>query len=296
MLVVIAIIGVLVALLLPAVQAAREAARRCSCQNNLKQLGLAFHSHAGTGQGFPALSMHEDPAWSSRSPPRSWVVDVLPFLEQGPICKAYRLSEPYDSTTNRAVVANVIRVLQCPSSPELGRTTQLYSAAGASLGSRVIGGAIDYFPHFAISSEDLLSGKARNPALSWDKEQPLAAFGDGLSQTILLDEVSMRPTQYINGYKQTTTVTAPQWAAWGGFAETNLYMYNADGTYSTTPLTAPCGINCNNDAGIYAFHPSGANSLFCDGSVHFLSTKTAASIVIGLATRDGDEILAEGSY
>jgi prepilin-type processing-associated H-X9-DG protein len=51
-------------------------------------------------------------------------------------------------------------------------------------------------------------------------------------------------------------------------------MYNADGTVSLTPLTAPCAINCNNDAGIFAFHLSGANCVFCDGSVQFDAAAT----------------------
>lgn len=296
MLVVIAIIGALIALLLPAVQAAREAARRSDCQNNLKQLGLAFHNHLDAHGGFPALSMFENAASPIGAPARSWVVDILPFLEQEPIRKNYRLSEPFDSANNQAVVANVIRVLQCPTSPVMNRVTQLYSVAGVSLGSTVRGGATDYFPHYLISSEDLPTGTVRHPALVRDKQQPISAILDGNSQTMLLNEVAARPTLYINGYKQTATVASPQWAAWGGFAETNLYMYNSDGTLSTTPLTAAGGVNYSNDAGIFAFHPSGANSLFCDGSVHFLSTKTAALVVIGLATRDGNEMLSAGTY
>lgn len=295
MLVVIAIIGVLVAMLLPAVQSAREAARRNDCQNNLKQLGLAFHSHMSARGALPALSWSENGAVAGQVA-RGWVMDLLPFLEQEPIRKAYRISEAFDSTNNRAVIANTIRTMQCPSSPTMNRTAQLYDAAGASLGSGVLGGAIDYFPHYLISSEDLTGGLSRNPALMRDREQPIAAISDGSSQTMLLNEVAMRPIQYINGYRQTTTVAAPQWATWGGFAETNLYMYNADGTVSSTPLTAAGAINANNDAGIFAFHPGGANSLFCDGSVHFLSTRTAASVVLGLATRDGVEIIAAGAY
>ena len=296
LLVVIAIIGVLMALLLPAVQSAREAARRNDCQNNLKQIGLAFHNYADAHRNFPALSMYEDPVSPVGSPARNWVVGILPFLEQEPIRKAYRLSEPFDSTINRTVIANVIRVLQCPSTPAMNRTTQLYGATGTSLGAGVNGGACDYFPHYTISSEDLPAGTTRRPALARDKEQPLSAILDGTSQTILLNEVAMRPTMYTAGVKQSTTVAAPQWAAWGGFAETNLYMYNADGTVSTTPLTAACAVNSSNDAGIFAFHSSGANSVFCDGSVHFLSTRTAAAVVTGLATRDGSEIISAGTY
>jgi prepilin-type N-terminal cleavage/methylation domain-containing protein/prepilin-type processing-associated H-X9-DG protein len=296
MLVVTAIIGVLMSLLLSAVNSARQSARRSDCENNLKQLGLAFHNYTTGRDGFPALSMCETSGSPAGSPARGWVVSLLPFLEQEPINKVYRASEPFDSANNRLVAANVIRVLQCPSSPLINRTAQLYGTSGVSLGSGVMGGAIDYYPHSDISSEDLPPGTVRRPALVRDKDQPLSAFLDGVSQTLLLNEVAMRPTQYINGHKQTTTVSAPQYATWAGFAATSLYMHNSDGTVSATPLTAACAINCNNDAGIFAFHPAGANSLFCDGSVHFLSTRAAPSVIIGLATRDGMEILSSGSY
>lgn len=296
MLVVIAIVGVLIALLLPAVQSAREAARRSECQNNLKQIGLAFHNYLDTRGKLPALSMYENPGAPSGAPARGWAIDILAFLEQEPVRKNYRVGEPYDSANNRAVIANVIRVFQCPSSPILNRTVQLYGRDGVSLGVGVVGGATDYFPHYSISSEDLPSGKIRRPALERDKEQPLAAILDGTSQTMLLNEVAGRPTNYINGYKQTNLVSAPQWAAWGGFAQTNLNMYNSDGTPSAVPLTAAGGINVNNDAGIFAFHPGGANSLFCDGSVHFLSVRTAPAVVVGLATRDGTEMISGGAY
>lgn len=289
MLVVIAIIGMLMALLLPAVQAARESGRRADCQNNLKQIGLAFHNYADTNKGFPALT--------TTSPAHGWAVDILAFLEQEPIRKAYRFAESYCSTSNLPVIATAIRVFQCPSSPAVNRTAMVYDS-GTGLAMAGTGGATDYFAHGAISSEDLAGGLTRKPALMPDKVQPIQGILDGTSQTILIDEVAMRPTYYVNGYKQTTpaSVALPSAAIWAGFAATGLYMFNADGTASVTPLTAACGVNCNNDAGVYAFHPGGANALFCDGSVHYLSKSTAASVVIALATRDGNEIIPAGGY
>ena len=87
LLVVIAIIGILIALLLPAIQAAREAARRATCSNHVKQLSLAFHSHASTYQSYPSggwfWNWTGDPNYGlGLNQPGSWCFSVLPFIEQ----------------------------------------------------------------------------------------------------------------------------------------------------------------------------------------------------------------------
>jgi prepilin-type N-terminal cleavage/methylation domain-containing protein/prepilin-type processing-associated H-X9-DG protein len=343
MLVVIAIIGVLIALLLPAVQAAREASRRSQCQNNLKQLGLAFHNFHDANNAFPALKWdpNDSTNLTATSPTpvaRGWMVELLPFFEQEPIRKAYRLSEPYfsnhnagyNATTNPSPAAfQVIKGLQCPSSPGLDRAVRLfdnsvppvalkYDASGAvgSGGTDLTAGATDYFPHYAIGTVSDSSGVTYGrgaPALQVNKQQPISAFLDGTSQTIVLDEVAMRGGgvlvwippdnstrygyHYVLGNRVSGELTNPEWAAWSGFPMTYLYGYDSTGTTAVTNGgTAACIVNSNNDAGIYAFHPAGANSLFADGSVHFLSTKMAATVVVSLATRDGNETVPAGAY
>jgi prepilin-type N-terminal cleavage/methylation domain-containing protein len=84
LLVVISIIGVLVGLLLPAVQSAREAARRMQCQNNLKQLGLAMHMHQDSYKKFPYL---RSGGGQNR---HTWAIQLLPFLEQGNLYNVYK--------------------------------------------------------------------------------------------------------------------------------------------------------------------------------------------------------------
>ncbi len=82
LLVVIAIIGVMVGLLLPAVQAAREAARRMSCSNNLKQIGLAIHMYHDAFKAIPPAHIAPDVALVGTTKPSSWIVRILPFMEQ----------------------------------------------------------------------------------------------------------------------------------------------------------------------------------------------------------------------
>lgn len=297
MLVVISVIGILASMLLPAVQTAREAGRRATCQNNMRQIGLAFHQYHDSHRGFPAIKTdpHDTSNVRTTASAKGWIAEILAYIEQEPIRKAYRFNEHFDSKNNLPVVAFTLRLFQCPTTPAQNRTVSIYDSATGNMVVATEAGATDYFPHVAIASGD---GVARVPALQVNKIQSLAAIGDGSSQTILMDEVALRPTRYINGSRQLDgSVTAPQWAAWGGYAMTNLWMYDAEGkAVEDTPATAACAVNCNNDAGIYAFHPHGANSLFCDASVHFLANSTAAKVILALATREGNEIIGATDF
>jgi prepilin-type processing-associated H-X9-DG protein len=106
--------GVLIALLLPAVQAAREAARRTQCSNNLKQIAIAFHNYHDTYKTFPPAYIPDE----NGQPMHSWRVLILPFLEYGHLNRQYDFNEPWDSPSNLAVTQQVIPVFQCPSAPE----------------------------------------------------------------------------------------------------------------------------------------------------------------------------------
>lgn len=113
-LVVIAIIGVLIALLLPAVQAARAAARRTHCQNNLKQLGLALHNHHDTKRFFPAgiTAITTD----FRHSQRNGFVDLLPFIEQKNIYDRWQFDVSWKDPANAWARRTKLAILQCPDS------------------------------------------------------------------------------------------------------------------------------------------------------------------------------------
>ena len=95
-----AVSGILVALLLPAVQAAREAARRTQSANNLRQIGLAFFAHHDVERRFPAHAIYD----VKGRPVLSWRVAILPFLGQDALYERFRLDEPWDSPHNAALV------------------------------------------------------------------------------------------------------------------------------------------------------------------------------------------------
>ncbi|MGA0038609.1 MAG: DUF1559 domain-containing protein [Pirellulales bacterium] len=120
LLVVIAIIGILVSLLLPAVQAAREAARRCNCANNVTQLGLAIHNYEFHMEHFPAGVTNPDgPIRSVEEGSHiSWLVRILPYMEQQALARNFQEEAGAYGEANREVRAAVISTFLCPSSGE----------------------------------------------------------------------------------------------------------------------------------------------------------------------------------
>ena len=108
--------GILLALLLPAVQAGREAARRVACQNNLKQIALALHNYHDTYRTFPAAYVPDEDG----RPMHSWRVAILPFVEQGPLYEQYDFSEPWDGPNNSQLAATYpnMPIYRCPSEME----------------------------------------------------------------------------------------------------------------------------------------------------------------------------------
>ena len=118
----IAIIGILIALLLPAVQSARAAARRVSSSNNMKQIGLAMHMYHDTQRRLPARAVFDE----NGKPLLSWRVLLLPYLNNEALFKEFHLDEPWDSEHNRPLIARMPAVYQSPNSAaEAGKTVYL---------------------------------------------------------------------------------------------------------------------------------------------------------------------------
>ena len=115
--------GVLVALLLPAVQSAREAARRAQCSNNLKQIALAMHNYHDTYRCFPPAYLADEDG----RPMHSWRVLILPYLEEQGLYEMYNFDEPWDSPDNRLLADMMPTVYACPSHPPLGSSETCYA-------------------------------------------------------------------------------------------------------------------------------------------------------------------------
>ena len=112
---------VLIALLLPAVQASREAARRAQCVNNLKQMGLAYHNFHSANNNFPS-----NIADKKGKPLLSWRVAILPYLEQQALYDKFKLDEPWDSPNNKELIQYMPQVYTCPSRVNEPKPTQTH--------------------------------------------------------------------------------------------------------------------------------------------------------------------------
>jgi prepilin-type processing-associated H-X9-DG protein len=107
------------ALLLPAVQAAREAARRAQCTNNLKQIGLALHNFESANGHLPPEAIRD----ANGKPLLSWRVMILPYIGEEALYREFKLDEPWDSPHNKALLSRIPATYRCPSEPVSGDST-----------------------------------------------------------------------------------------------------------------------------------------------------------------------------
>jgi prepilin-type N-terminal cleavage/methylation domain-containing protein/prepilin-type processing-associated H-X9-DG protein len=303
LLVVIAIVGALVALLLPAVQSAREAARRTSCLNNLKQLGLAVQQYHTAAGRFPAGLVPVDADAGRFGDANNLWIAVLDYLEEGSLQqkwddKDYRknIGEGLDATA-----AQVVPVLLCPSdklSPpvyhllldgDYAWMTGLYglSSYGGSAGTRSFGGTETPPP----SEDGIFYIKSRIR---------MTDITDGSAKTLLLGERSHDDPQYDRLTAELDPVMGPM-ASWGAWAA----AYNLNTAQADLLLSAAVPLNYRVPPGsgeqdwtweenrLCAYgseHPGGANFALADGSVRFIADSIALETLQALSTRKGEEI------
>jgi prepilin-type N-terminal cleavage/methylation domain-containing protein/prepilin-type processing-associated H-X9-DG protein len=296
LLVVIAIVATLIGLLVPAVQRVRESANRASCKNNLKQFGLAYRGYETARGAFPPLAV-TDP-----SRPTGWALFVLPYLEQDALASQYNFAVPFYDPANQAVIRTRLKFTQCPSAPTRSATQDPYSATIPISQSQFISweaSPSDYTPLRAVGSVLVNSGYCSNStppadltaALVPDQRRSLSDISDGASSTILVAEVAGRPQLWHAGRNTggLVDVNSTGFGGWGdGFSVPTFYSSTSDGTQ--TP--GNCGINCSNALGLYAFHIGGANTVFVDGSVHFIRKDSDLhNVIIPLITANGKEVI-----
>jgi prepilin-type N-terminal cleavage/methylation domain-containing protein len=270
LLVVIAIIAILIGLLLPAVQKVREAAARMSCQNNLKQIGLAVHNHHDTLNYLPTQGRNVTSAriMSSGSPATGnsqdwgWLYQILPYLEQGNI---------HVLASDDAVKQSSIKTYFCPSR----RRPVIRALPDGALCDYVGNGGTDT----NASTGALIQRTGTAPSLVID----LNGIKDGTSNTMLVGEKHLRPNAYAGGAGNDNQ---GYWRGIDsdicGLAQTPTGVYwqpmPDDATDRFTGLGSTFG----------SAHPSGFQAVLCDGSVRMIRYEVNAVNVLQPACNRAD--------
>lgn len=301
LLVVIAIIAILIALLLPAVQQAREAARRTQCRNNLKQLGLALHNYADVHRMFPAghMDTYTDYVSAGARHQFSWLTALLPFIDQSTLYSQINFNDA-DLLLNANVnpkfyaVAGVdVPAFICPSDP-VGRVSSTLAPTNymASQGNRC---------NCRNKNCSGLFGHSSYARLAW--------ITDGLSQTIACGETlkgDLNPATILDNYiftnapgsnatdVDTCMAVAPtasdRATVWfGGQPQFNIMTTIRCPNDRRFDCIAP-NYGCTNLSARSA-HVGGAQFVFADGSVHFISENIDVNTYQALGSRaDGDVV------
>ncbi|WP_238397562.1 DUF1559 domain-containing protein [Anatilimnocola aggregata] len=287
----IAIIGLLIALLLPAVQAAREAARRIQCTNNLKQLGLAFQNYHDTWQKFPAGGISYGLCCNTPSY-ESWTISLLPYLEQQPLAARYNFNAYNEAPENKFVREHKTQNYTCPSELEPNILLKPESGPGNTMEYRTgtyrgVGGKSDGTGWWSIYQDYVTLPMDWRGVLHVVDGRELTYEGianvtDGTSNTWLVGEYSTKSTP------RRRTFWAYTYRSYNRSDCTNQprTLWN-DYTRCVTQGGPGMELACAHGWG--SFHPGIINFLLVDGSVRPVQTNIDMNIFADVATISGGE-------
>lgn len=316
LLVVIAIIGILIGMLLPAVQQVREAARRITCSNNMRQIGLALFNYESAHGKFPSAAQAKRGGSGSNAGQNVFFTDkgvieslgdaapsvqmyILPFIEQNNVYELVNTRYRYDydpslpqAPTNQQAAKTAISLYICPST---GRTG-LNDAEGY--------GYTDYSAPVTVKPG--LSGNPQQPrfkcVLNGDSERRIASITDGTSNTIAMAEDAGRVDVDRGGFMviKTETMddgTSADRRSWAWADPDNAYNVDKLVNNSQVPIGGPADcpwsvVNCGPNEETFSFHPQGANVTHADGSVHFLNENIDAFTFAAMMSKDGGEVFS----
>ena len=298
LLVVITIIGILIALLLPAVQAAREAARKMQCSNNLKQVGLGIATYESAANAYP-MGVCWSSVYGSSGGRNGWVVAILPYIELENLYNSLNLFPTTgwsaDNGVNDKIYTTVIPTYRCPSDTQepfacngyqLSRTN--YVGCFSPNGTLVEKSA--YPLRYASDSGPLSNPATPRAIFNWNISRIVADVKDGTSNTVAVSETIAGTSIDLRG---------AWWEEWGysySHARTpNSAIPDAMWLPSYTCVStqeAPCTDAANWSDENYAArsrHAGGVNACLLDGSVHFVSDQINSTTWQALGSIDGNE-------
>ena len=285
LLVAIAVIAILVALLLPAVQRAREAARQTQCRNNLHQYGLALHTYVDTHKLFPPSSTSdvEQGGWidqPTRKHLHSWQIMTLPQIEQSTLYQQVDLKVSSLHANNRGIASRRLPLQRCPSSsapqfsadvsytrlgPEYALTS--YVAMGATTAGAIYGANTGLFvpegimyPQSSTRIEDISDGTSDTVLLVETREEMYSVWVDGGVMSVVA--------------RRYDDANSPTYAA-AGIALNKSPYFDYDTPYVKW--------------GPSSMHPQGAFHLFADGSARWVSDNIDQKVYLAIVTKAGKE-------
>ncbi len=290
-LVVTAIIGVLAALMLPAIQSTREAARKTQCANNLKQIGLGIHGYLVNNGAFPpgyisvVLADHDDggPGWG-------WAALIMPFIEEVSLREQINLNEPIHNAASKPVRLTHLPLFRCPSDDGFEPIINIPSKS---------------------STKIICQMAASNYAASAGTVRPTCKRCRDLFDGVFGRNRAIKPKELLDGLTKTLAIgeRASRWsrpALWGVVPNSKILDNQKPGLYAAGPAyvlgtTFNEGFNIESSVdemdhgtiGTFAEsygsnHPGGAFFLFCDASVRFIWDDADPAIMNALSTRDSN--------
>ena len=298
LLVVIAIIGALIALLLPAVQSAREAARRAQCSNNLKQIGLAMHSYHASHDVFPPgyITGTQTPAPDSpeTGPGWGWGTMLLNNLEQPALYNSVNFPLAITDPASQTARTVSLSVFLCPSSTGAIGPITLRDAAGITL----VG---DLSPGQYVASAgqlELDEFPAQNNGVFYRNSRvALRDISDGTGQTLMLGERSRNlcDATWVGAIPSLVVCTNPAWRV-RDCATSNVMVLANTGPWPDEPWVKVPNHKGAKADDYWSMHPGGCNFLFGDGSIRFVKESINPTVFSSLATRAGGEVVGADQF
>lgn len=298
LLVVIAIIGVLIGLLIPAVQAARESSRRAQCNNNLKQIGLAISNYDSAYQRYPAGKKWTGEREKPETYAIAWSVLIMPFLESSNW--EIDFQKPLYDPANLPVTETIAPFYLCPSTyqlePSRGEDHRLLPLPGGLPGAGLA--CIDYL---GISGPEK-DAENPNTGEEYGRQRGVLIGTKGLpDDDNLVEPPPIRPKDVTDGLSQTACVTEctgrgvdlkkDEIDSLNGAWASGSNVGHIEKQPNSTKLP-----NAWYKERMHSDHPGGVNTLMADGSVHFFTESMDEVVVTSVCSRDGEELVDETQY